>query len=114
MERFKDSKLIIGISLIIQAISFVVLFLIALGKRKSEAGAYLAVATVFTAAGAYLATLEKIEDDYVYGDFSRHFGDLDFDDDEDFDDSNFEVVNEKRKKIEIPVDETVQESEFEH
>ena len=113
MEKFKDSKLIIGISLVIQAIAFLVTGLISFGKRRSEACADVAVATIFAAAGAYLIALERIEDNYIYGDFSHHFGDADFEDDEE-DDGDFEIVNEKPNKIEIPIDETVKESEFEH
>jgi hypothetical protein len=51
---FKKTKLYVGVSLIVQAVSAVFMFFILLGKKKSLAGAFMALATVCGAAGAYL------------------------------------------------------------
>ena len=51
---FKKTKLYVGISLLVQAVCSVVMFFILLGKKKSVAGAFLALAAVSGAAGGYL------------------------------------------------------------
>lgn len=51
---FKKTKLYVGVSLIVQAVTSLVMFFILLGKKKSIAGAFLALAAVSGAAGGYL------------------------------------------------------------
>lgn len=120
-DKLKESKLYIGIALVVQSVSFLALFLISYNKRREESGAFLAMGAVFGIVGAYLLALERLEDDNIYGDFSRHFNnDFDFDDDSYDGDSDIEddVVKDakqekaKDEQIEIPVDETADESEF--
>ena len=51
---FKKTKLYVGVSLIVQAVTSLVMFFILLGKKKSIAAAFLALAAVSGAAGGYL------------------------------------------------------------
>ena len=51
---FKKTKLYVGVSLLVQAVTSLVMFFILLGKKKSIAGAFLALAAVSGAAGGYL------------------------------------------------------------
>jgi hypothetical protein len=51
---FKKTKLYVGVSLLVQAVSAVFMFFILLGKKKSLAGAFMALATVCGVAGGYL------------------------------------------------------------
>jgi len=82
LEKLKKSKLYIGIALVIQCFAFVIAALISFGKRREESGALLAVAAISGAIGAYLIAIDTLDDEDVYGDFSNHFDDFDFDDDD--------------------------------
>ena len=80
----KKTRLYVGITLIVQAISFVFMFILLCAKKKSIAAAFLAVATMEGCAGAYLLWQYKQDlneiDDGFGADF---FGDEEFDFDED-------------------------------
>lgn len=51
---FKKTKLFVGVSLLVQAVSAMFMFFILIGKKKSISGAFMALATVCGVAGAYL------------------------------------------------------------
>ncbi len=62
---FKKTKLYVGVALLVQAVSSVVMFFILLGKKKSIAGAFLALATISGVAGGYLVyDCKQDEDEY--------------------------------------------------
>jgi hypothetical protein len=73
---FKKTKLYVGVSLLVQAISAVFMFFILCGKKKSLAGAFMALATVCGVAGTYLLYDCKKDEELS-------FGYLDFDEDYD-------------------------------
>lgn len=64
---FKKTKLVVGVSLLVQAVTSVVMFFILLGKKKSIAGAFLALAAISGAAGGYLLYDCKNEEDLSFG-----------------------------------------------
>jgi hypothetical protein len=64
---FKKTKLYVGVSLLVQAVCSVVMFFILLGKKKSIAGAFLALAAVSGAAGGYLLYDCKQEEELSFG-----------------------------------------------
>ncbi len=64
---FKKTKLYVGISLLVQAVCSVVMFFILLGKKKSVAGAFLALAAVSGAAGGYLLYDCKQDEELSFG-----------------------------------------------
>ena len=68
----KKTRLYVGITLIVQAISFVFMFILLCAKKKSIAAAFLAVATMEGCAGAYLLwqykqDLNEIDDGFGGG-----------------------------------------------
>lgn len=81
---FKKTKLYVGVSLIVQAITSLVMFFILLGKKKSIAGAFLALAAVSGAAGGYLIYDCKKEADLDF-DCMDCDGDCDCDEGDDLD-----------------------------
>ena len=81
---FKKTKLYVGVSLIVQAITSLVMFFILLGKKKSIAGAFLALAAVSGAAGGYLIYNCKKEADLDF-DCMDCDGDCDCDEGDDLD-----------------------------
>ena len=64
---FKKTKLYVGVSLLVQAVSALVMFFILLGKKKSVAGAFLALAAISGAAGGYLLYDCKQEEELSFG-----------------------------------------------
>ena len=64
---FKKTKLFVGVSLLVQAVTSVVMFLILLGKKKSIAGAFLALAALTGAAGGYILYDCKKEEELSFG-----------------------------------------------
>ena len=63
----KKTRLYVGISLVVQAFSFLIMFLILCTKKKSVAAAFLAVAAMQGAAGAYLLYQEKGRNSAIRG-----------------------------------------------
>ena len=64
---FKKTKLFVGVSLLVQAVTAVVMFFILLGKKKSIAGAFLALAALTGAAGGYILYDCKKEEELSFG-----------------------------------------------
>ena len=64
---FKKTKLFVGVSLLVQAVTSVVMFFILLGKKKSIAGAFLALAALTGAAGGYILYDCKKEEELSFG-----------------------------------------------
>ncbi len=57
----KKSKLVVAVTLLVQSITFFALFCILWAKKKSLAGAFLAVSAMGGATGAYLVLQMKKE-----------------------------------------------------
>ncbi len=64
---FKKTKLYVGVSLLVQAVCAVFMFFVLLGKKKSVAGAFLALAAISGAAGGYLLYDCKQEEELSFG-----------------------------------------------
>ena len=69
---FKKSRFFVAVALLVQAFSSFIMFIILCARKKSISAAFLAVATMEAAAGAYLLYQEKQEwdeqmslDDYL-------------------------------------------------
>lgn len=113
--NFKKTKLYIGISLMIQAISFIALFIMLYTKKRSYSSAFLVLGVLGGAVGAYLLYLQKLEDDLEYEDNFDEFLRRKYDINDNFDDTDFETVDKPEDdmdEIEIPIDESVDETEF--
>ena len=89
----KKSKLVVAVSLLVQSVTFFALFCILWAKKKSLAGAFLAVAAMGGATGAYLVvqmkkeiaeTAVEFDDDFEVDELAFH-ADLDEDIDEEED-----------------------------
>ena len=119
----KKSKLMLAVSLLVQSFTLFVLFLILCVKKRSIAAAFLGVAAMEGAAGAYLfhqVKEELEEDDFDPSDYLDE--DLFPEDDEDFsldDDMLKSDLSHGReehhttpKRPEIRLDDTVTEDEF--
>ena len=80
----KKTRLYVGITLIVQAISFVFMFILLCAKKKSIAAAFLAVAAMEGCAGGYLLWQYKQDLNEIDEGFGTDFfGDEEFDFDED-------------------------------
>ena len=103
----KKTRLYVGITLIVQAISFVFMFILLCAKKKSIAAAFLAVAAMEGCAGGYLLWQYKQDmnelDDGFGSDF---FGDEEFDFDDD--DMTADLFGDD----DIPVDTDASEADF--
>ena len=64
---FKKTKLYVGVSLLVQAVSAIFMFFILVGKKKSISGAFMALATVCGVAGAYLLYDCKKDEELSFG-----------------------------------------------
>ncbi len=102
-ENFKKTKFYIGITLVVQSITFLVLFIMLFSKKRSFAKAFLALAGVGGAMGAYLLCLERAEN-------CEEADDCDFDCDGDWISEADEIPVEE--VVDIPADETASEDEF--
>lgn len=110
----RKTRLYVGIALVVQAFSSLIMFLILCTKKKSVASAFLAVAAMNGVAGAYLLyqhknELEEEEDNF---DPSQYFADDDFT----FDDSmiNADVYGNENGDLsdDIPCDDEATEADF--
>jgi hypothetical protein len=113
----RRTRLIVAVGLIVQAVSFFAMFIILCAKKKSISAAFLAVATLEGAAGAYLLwQVKREEEDEVFGNFMDD--DDDFMDDIDLDESmlNADLNSEDDfsdiSVADIPKDEDASEEEF--
>lgn len=102
----KKSRLFVGITLVVQAISFLCMFLILWAKKKSIASAFLALSAAEGAAGAYLLYQLKAEreEEFNPDDYLDEYDEFDLDDSM--------ITDEGPEVIEIPVDESATEEEF--
>jgi hypothetical protein len=64
---FKKTKLFVGISLLVQAASAIVMFIFLIAKKKSIAGAFLALAALSGAAGGYRLCDCKKDEELSFG-----------------------------------------------
>ena len=64
---FKKTKIYVGISLLVQAVSAIFMFFILLGKKRSISGAFMALATVCGVAGAYILYDCKKDEELSFG-----------------------------------------------
>ena len=101
----RKSRLLVGVTLVVQAISFLCLFFILFAKKKSIAGAFLALAAAEGAAGTYLLYQLKEEKKHEL-DPSDYLDEID---EFDLDDS---MIASEPEMMEIPVDESATEDEF--
>ncbi|MBE6696549.1 MAG: hypothetical protein E7587_08885 [Ruminococcaceae bacterium] len=112
----KKSRFFVAVALLVQAFSSFIMFIILCAKKKSISAAFLAVATMEAATGAYLLYQEKQELDAEM-DFDGYLDDTDFDlddsvlgydlrhgkdDDEMYDEGDIDILK----------DDTVSEDEF--
>ncbi len=107
----KKTRLFVGIALVVQAFSFLFMFLILCVKKKSIAAAFLAVAAMEGLCGAYLLYQEKTDmKEAEEFDPAIYFGDEDFD----FDDTmiNADVYGKGTIDGDVPVDEEASEADF--
>lgn len=110
----KKTRLYVGIALVVQAFSCLIMFLILCTKKKSIASAFLAVAAMNGAAGAYLLYQHKTELSAEEEPFdpSVYFADDDFT----FDDSmiNADVYGNESGALsdDIPCDDEATEADF--
>ena len=109
----KKTRLYVGRSLIVQAFSVLIMFLILCTKKKSIAAAFLAVAAMEGAVGAYLLYQQRddaLEDDSF--DPSEFFADDEFD----FDDSmiNADIYGSDDGAVDndVPKDDEASEADF--
>ncbi len=105
--NFKKSKLYIGITLVVQSITFLALFIMLYSKKRSFASAFLALAGIGGTFGGYLLYLagkEEEEESKEYSDYLERVFHEDYPEDDD--------ETEASERIEIEPDETVDESEF--
>ena len=121
ISMVKNSRLAVSISLLIQAFTLFVLFLILCAKKKSIAAAFLGVAAMEGAAGAYLflqAKEELEENDFDPSDYLDEdlFPEEEFELDDDMLKTNLSHGREEQqtapKRREIHLDDTVTEDEF--
>ena len=84
---FKKTKLFVGVSLLVQAVSAIFMFFILIGKKKSIAGSFMALATVCGVAGGYLLYDCKKDEELS-------FGCLDYDEDYDCCDDDIDLDEE--------------------
>ncbi len=112
----RKSRFFVGISLMVQALSCLIMFIILCVKKKSLSVAFLALATMEAAAGAYLLYQEKQEWDQDMA-FENYLSD-DYDE---FDESIIESDLRHGKdddemyeeaEITIPKEDSVSEEEF--
>ncbi len=112
----KKSRFFIGVALLVQAFTCLVMFIILCAKKKSISAAFLAVATMEFAAGTYLLYQEKQE-----WDEDMRFSDYLDDPLDEFDESILESDLRHGKdddemyeenEIEIPREDSVSEDEF--
>lgn len=104
----KKTKLYVAVALMVQAISLFALFLSLWAKKKSIAGAFLAVATLEGAAGGYLLWQAKQEADFE----KQDNGELDIDAQTIRGELGVEGDGEGDAPVEIPCDEDATEADF--
>lgn len=104
----KKTKLYVAIALMVQSISLFALFLSLWAKKKSIAGAFLAVAALEGATGGYLLWQMKQEADLA----KRDNGELDIDDDRVRSELGVDSGTAEDIPLEIPCDEDATEADF--
>ena len=123
ISMVKNSRLAVSISLLIQAFTLFVLFLILCAKKKSIAAAFLGVAAMEGAAGAYLflqAKEELEENDFDPSDYLDEVLDIDEEEELELNDEMLTADLYHRsddegvapQNNEIPLEEEVDEEEF--
>lgn len=101
----KKSRFPVAVTLLVQSLAFFVLFIILCAKKKSIAGAFLAVAAMEGAAGTYLLCQMKKE----IADTVVDFGDEDFEVDEAAVKADLERTDEERHAGTIPCEDASEE-----
>lgn len=99
----KKTKFYIGIALLVQAITFLLLFIMMFHKKRSFGGAILAIAAAGGIAGAILVYKQAVEELDT-----KRFNSIVEDYEEGFSDDDHEEIIIQ----EVPVDDTVDENEF--
>lgn len=99
----KKTKFYIGIALLVQAITFLILFIMVFSKKRSFGGALLAISAAGGIAGAILVYKQAVEEfdskkiNSIVEDYEQGFSN----------DDNDEIIIQ-----EVPIDDTVDEAEF--
>lgn len=96
-------------TLLVQSISFIAVFVMLFAKKRSTAAVFLILGAAGGLAGSYMLILELIAD---AENFTRSFNDKDIDIEEDDIPSDEPEAPTAKRSIEIPVDETADETEF--
>ena len=109
----KNTKVYVGISMIVQAFSCLIMFFILCTKKKSIASAFLAVAAMNGVAGAYLLYQHRLEQKGEESDSSDCFLDEDgFDFDCSMINSDIYGSDNGSVTFDIPTDEDATEADF--
>jgi hypothetical protein len=99
----KKTKFYIGIALLVQAITFLILFIMVFNKKRSLGGAILAIAAAGGIAGAILVYKQAVEEFD-----SSHLKSIV----EDYEQGFSNDIHDDIILHEVPVDDTVDETEF--
>lgn len=109
LQSLKKTRPYIAITLLVQSFTFVILFFMLYSKKKkSIASAFLALAGAGAALGGYLLWLtrqDEREESEQYSSYLNHLFEDGLSDMNDWDDADL-------RDFEIPMDETVDETEF--
>ncbi|MBQ7172134.1 MAG: hypothetical protein IJR89_07650 [Clostridia bacterium] len=103
----KKTRLYVGIALLVQAFSFVIMFIILAAKKKSLAAAFLAVAAMEGAAGGYLVWQHRQDEKEYEAQFGEDFL---TDEDMDLDDDALSLFTEEEETV--PKDTEASEADF--
>ncbi|MBQ2119245.1 MAG: hypothetical protein II192_09320 [Clostridia bacterium] len=103
----KKTRLYVGITLLVQAVSFVIMFIILAAKKKSLAAAFLAVAAMEGAAGGYLLWQYRQDEKEYEAQFGEDFL---TDEDMDLDDDSLRLFGEDEETV--PKDTEASEADF--
>jgi len=110
INDLKKTRFYIALSLIVQSVSYIALFIMLYSRKRSFATAFLAVGAIGGSIGSFILMLDKIEDGERFARI-RNTKNAVIEDAADVYEEEI-VVPLKREEIEIPVDETADETEF--
>ena len=110
----KETRLYIALALAVQSFAFFIMFIILCAKKKSIAGAFLAVSAMEGGTAAYLLAgmREEVGDEYDAVQDALETEEEDFDPASILGDLTFDEDDEDAPRPTVPCEETVSEEEF--